>query len=78
VFRQLPGFLKAVSSRKYKKFLNNIEEELVVAALTDMKYNQVKVAQLLGIDESTLRRKMDKYGIPKKRSRKKTCLTFWC
>jgi len=69
--KSLMSELKAVTSRKYKKFLNNIEEELVVAALTDMKYNQVKVAQLLGIDESTLRRKMDKYGIPKKRSRSK-------
>jgi len=69
--KSLMSELKAVTSRKYKKFLNNIEEELVVAALTDMKYNQVKVAQLLGIDESTLRRKMDKFGIPKKRSRKK-------
>ena len=69
--KSLMSELKAVTTRKYKKFFNNIEKELVVAALTDMKYNQVKVAQLFGIDESTLRRKMDKYGIPKKRSRAK-------
>lgn len=69
--KSLMSELKAITKRKYKIFLNNIEKELVVAALADMKYNQVKVAQLLGIDESTLRRKMDKYGIPRKRSRKK-------
>jgi len=69
--KSLMSELKAVTTRKYKKFFNNIEKELVVAALTDMKYNQVKVARLFGIDESTLRRKMDKYGIPKKRSRAK-------
>lgn len=69
--KSLMSELKSATSRKYKKFLNNIEEELLVAALADMKYNQVKVARLLGIDESTLRRKMDKYGILRKRSRKK-------
>lgn len=68
--KSLISELKAVTTRKYKKFINNVEEQLLIAALADMNYNQVKVAQLFGVDESTLRRKMGKYGIPGKRSRK--------
>ena len=69
--KSLMSELKSATVRKYKKFINNIEKELVIEALADMKFNQVKVAKLFGIDESTLRRKMDKYGIPKKRDRAK-------
>lgn len=65
--KSLMSEMKTATARKYKKFLSNIEEELLKEALTDLKYNQVKVAKLFGVDESTLRRKMDRYGIPRKR-----------
>ena len=65
--RSLMSEMKTATARKYKKFLSNIEEELLKEALTDLKYNQVKVAKLFGVDESTLRRKMDRYSIPRKR-----------
>ena len=75
VLEQKPDYIKTLLSemkitteRKYKKFLNNIEELLLLEALADKKYNQVQVAKLFGVDESTLRRKMDRYGIPRKRS----------
>ena len=59
--------MKTATTRKYKKFLSNIEEQLLKEALADLKYNQVKVAELFGVHESTLRRKMDRYNIPRKR-----------
>ncbi|MCH7887373.1 MAG: sigma-54-dependent Fis family transcriptional regulator [Candidatus Marinimicrobia bacterium] len=65
--KSLMSEMKTATARKYKKFLSNIEEQLLKEALTDLKYNQVKVAKLFGVDESTLRRKMDRYGIPRKR-----------
>ena len=72
--RSLMSEMKTVTARKYKKFLSNIEEQLLKEALADLKYNQVKVAQLFGVDESTLRRKMDRYGIPRKRMLSKSKL----
>ncbi len=65
--RSLLSEMKTVTARKYKKFFNNIEEALLKEALADLNYHQVKVAKLFGVHESTLRRKMKRYGIPRKR-----------
>jgi nitrogen regulation protein NR(I) len=45
--------------------LSTIEKGLILRALQRMKGNQVQAAQLLGMNRSTLRGKMDKYHIKK-------------
>ncbi len=42
-----------------------IEKGLILRALQRMKGNQVQAAQILGMNRSTLRGKMDKYHIKK-------------
>ena len=72
--KSLMSEMKTVTARKYKKFLSNIEEQLLKEGLADLKYNQMKVAQLFGVYESNLRRKMESYGIPRKRMLSKSKL----
>jgi len=45
--------------------ISTIERELILRALQKTKGNQVQAAQLLGINRSTLRGKMDRYHIKK-------------
>jgi Fis family transcriptional regulator len=43
--------------------MSAVEKPLLVAALEHSGYNQTKAAKALGLSRSTLRKKMDQYGI---------------
>jgi Nif-specific regulatory protein len=55
------------------RVLNNVEKEMLLQALENNSWNQVKAASQLGISEATLRRKMLKHKLkrPEKRDRQK-------
>jgi len=53
---------------KEKKEINslvNVEKEAILEALRESKNNISKTSRTLGIDRSTLYRKIKKFGIPK-------------
>ncbi len=50
----------------YDKFLNEIEKPLIIKTLKYFKGNQIKTANVLGINRNTLRSKIAKHNIPKK------------
>lgn len=52
--------------------LEEAERELIVRALHQTKHNKTETARLLGIDRSSLHRKMQRYGIPPHASRLKS------
>lgn len=43
--------------------ISEVEKPLLEAALEHSSYNQTKAAKVLGLSRSTLRKKMDQYGI---------------
>ena len=43
--------------------INEVEKPLLEAALEHSGYNQTKAAKALGLSRSTLRKKLDQYGI---------------
>jgi two-component system nitrogen regulation response regulator GlnG len=45
------------------KVLPAVERELVICALEETRGNQVQAAKLLGITRSTLRKRIEKFGI---------------
>jgi Fis family transcriptional regulator, factor for inversion stimulation protein len=47
----------------YHLVLTEVEKPLLEIALRYADYNQTKAAKLLGLSRSTLRKKMDEYGI---------------
>lgn len=53
----------------YAKILAEIESPLIEAALHWSRQNQVKAAKLLAISRGTFRKKMNQYGLLKKRRR---------
>ena len=50
----------------YDKFLNEIEKPLIIKTLKYFKGNQIKTANVLGINRNTLRTKITKHNLPKK------------
>ena len=50
----------------YDKFLNEIEKPLIIKTLKYFKGNQIKTANVLGINRNTLRTKIAKHNLPKK------------
>lgn len=51
------------SSGLYQLVLNEVEKPLLETALKHSDYNQSKAAKILGLSRSTLRKKLDHYGI---------------
>jgi Fis family transcriptional regulator, factor for inversion stimulation protein len=47
----------------YAMVIAEVEKPLLLAALDHAGYNQSKAAKILGLSRSTLRKKMDFYGI---------------
>jgi Fis family transcriptional regulator, factor for inversion stimulation protein len=47
----------------YAMVIAEVEKPLLLAALDHSGYNQSKAAKILGLSRSTLRKKMDFYGI---------------
>ncbi|MDP3008425.1 MAG: helix-turn-helix domain-containing protein [Methylococcales bacterium] len=47
----------------YAMVLSEVEKPLLEATLEHTGYNQTKAAKALGLSRSTLRKKMDQYGI---------------
>ncbi|MGZ8192636.1 MAG: helix-turn-helix domain-containing protein [Methylobacter sp.] len=47
----------------YAMVMSEIEKSLLEATLEHSGYNQTKTAKALGLSRSTLRKKMDQYGI---------------
>lgn len=43
--------------------ISEVEKPLLEAALAHSGYNQTKTAKVLGLSRSTLRKKLDQYGI---------------
>jgi DNA-binding NtrC family response regulator len=58
-------FSSTLSSPSDSDMISSLERGLILRALQRTKGNQVQAAQLLGINRSTLRSKMDKYHIKK-------------
>ena len=50
----------------YEKFLSEIEKPLIIKSLKYFKGNQIKTANVLGINRNTLRTKIAKHNLPKK------------
>ncbi len=50
----------------YDKFLDEIEKPLIIKTLKYFKGNQIKTANVLGINRNTLRTKIAKHNLPKK------------
>ncbi len=51
------------SSGLYALVLAEVEKPLLETALKHTNYNQTKTAKMLGLSRSTLRKKLDQYGI---------------
>ncbi len=51
------------SSGLYALVLAEVEKPLLETVLKHANYNQSKTAKILGLSRSTLRKKMDQYGI---------------
>lgn len=51
------------SSGLYQLVLNEVEKPLLETALKHSDFNQTKAAKLLGLSRSTLRKKLEQYGI---------------
>ena len=51
----------------YDSVLALVERPLIVSALAETNYNQVKAAELLGINRNTLRKKITELSIPVKK-----------
>jgi len=47
----------------YQMVLSEVEHPLLKAAMNHTEGNQSKAAELLGINRSTLRKKLEKYGL---------------
>ncbi|MCH2533088.1 MAG: site-specific DNA inversion stimulation factor [Bdellovibrionales bacterium] len=47
----------------YKIFMEQVEKPLIELSLTANRGNQVKTAQMLGINRNTLKKKIDSYNI---------------
>ncbi|MFN3270099.1 MAG: helix-turn-helix domain-containing protein, partial [Candidatus Kapaibacteriota bacterium] len=52
-----------LENQSLKKYLSQIEKELLVKTLEETNYNQTKTAEKLKIPLNTLRSKLKKYGI---------------
>lgn len=59
-FTQLDGH---DSSGLYALVLAEVEKPLLETALKHANYNQTKTAKILGLSRSTLRKKLEQYGI---------------
>ncbi len=57
---------KELSIRQDLDMISTIEKELIIRALKRTNGNQAQAAQLIGINRSTLRGKMERYNIKKK------------
>jgi Fis family transcriptional regulator len=51
------------SSGLYQLVLTEVEKPLLETALKHSDFNQSKAAKILGLSRSTLRKKLDQYGI---------------
>lgn len=48
----------------YQIVLGEVEKALLEVVMEHANHNQTKAAQVLGINRNTLRRKLEKYGLP--------------
>lgn len=69
---QLPNFMAAKDENSelfslYDRVLHEVERPLIVFALTECKGNQLRAAELLGMNRNTLRKKIRDLGIPTER-----------
>lgn len=62
----IPGKLEDYHGRLYQHVMEEVEKELILAALQAMEGNQVKTAKLLGISRVMLHDRIEKYGIKSK------------
>jgi Fis family transcriptional regulator len=51
------------SSGLYQLVLNEVEKPLLETALKHSDFNQCKAAKILGLSRSTLRKKLEQYGL---------------
>lgn len=61
ILNQLEKKLKKTSNNIYNQTLEEIEKDVIMKILKEENYNKSKVAKRLGIDRSTLFRKLNKY-----------------
>ena len=59
-FSQLNGY---DSSNLYDLVIREVEKPLLEATLENLGHNQTKAAKVLGLSRSTLRKKMEQYGL---------------
>ncbi|MDH4223183.1 MAG: sigma 54-interacting transcriptional regulator, partial [candidate division Zixibacteria bacterium] len=57
-----------ISKRSLSEVLDNVEKEMILSALDNNNWNQVRAALELEISEATLRRKMSKHKIKKQKN----------
>ena len=56
----------------YERVLNEVEYPLILAALTATRGNQIRAADLLGLNRNTLRKKIRELGVSVYRSSRNT------
>ncbi len=59
----ISNYYNCTSEKNLEQTLSEIEINTIETALQKCRYNKTKAAELLGLPPSTLRTKMDKYGI---------------
>jgi len=60
----LPTVAAALAeTSKFEKSLENLEQEYILATLERSNWNKSQAATILGIERSTLDRKLKKYGV---------------
>ncbi|OQX83686.1 MAG: hypothetical protein B6D53_01815 [Candidatus Omnitrophica bacterium 4484_49] len=63
--------LEEIKDKTLKGVIESYERKLLTDILFELRWNKTKVAELLGISRQALNKKIDKYGIDRRKRRKK-------
>lgn len=64
--------LEEIKDKKLKGIMEAYEKKLLTEILFELRWNKTKVAEILGISRQALNKKIDKYGIDRRKRRKKS------
>lgn len=64
--------LDEIKGKSLKGVLESYEKKIITEILFEMKWNKSKVAEILGISRQALNKKIDRYGIDRRKKRKRS------